>query len=122
MKPFDIELAKAGHPVQTRDGRPVRILCYDIKSEFYPIVGLVESPDGTVENPANFTNDGRASIYTPTNLDLFMALNKKEGWINLYRSSIYVAGVSNVYETKEEALKASTEEGYILTKKIEWEE
>lgn len=29
MKPFDIELAKQGKPVCTRDGRPVKILCYD---------------------------------------------------------------------------------------------
>lgn len=30
--------------------------------------------------------------------------------------------VSNVYETEEEALKDRYEKGYILTKKIEWEE
>lgn len=42
MKPFDIELAKAGYPVCTRDGRPVRILCFDRKSvDGYSILALV---------------------------------------------------------------------------------
>lgn len=40
MKKFDLELAKQGHPVQTRNGRPVRIICWDRKSE-YPIVALI---------------------------------------------------------------------------------
>lgn len=32
MKPFDIELAKAGHRVCTRDGKPARIICFDRRS------------------------------------------------------------------------------------------
>ena len=51
MKPFDIELAKAGYPVCTRDGRPVRILCFDRKSvDGYSILALVD--EGV------FTDDG----------------------------------------------------------------
>lgn len=44
MKPFDLELAKAGHPVQTRDGRPVRIICYDRKDNAHHLDyrGLIE--------------------------------------------------------------------------------
>lgn len=42
MKKFDLEKAKAGAPVCTRDGRPVRILCYDLKGGDYPIVACAE--------------------------------------------------------------------------------
>ena len=41
MKPFDLELAKKGHPVCTRDGRDARIICYDAKTGEYPIIALV---------------------------------------------------------------------------------
>lgn len=43
LKPFDLEAAKAGKPVCTRDGRKARIVCYDRKSENYPILALVEN-------------------------------------------------------------------------------
>ena len=32
LKPFDLEAAKAGAKVITRDGRPVRIICFDRKN------------------------------------------------------------------------------------------
>ena len=42
MKNFDIELAKQGKSVCTRDGRPARIVCYDfISLDNTPIVALV---------------------------------------------------------------------------------
>lgn len=31
LKPFDLEASKAGAPVMTRDGRPVRILAFDVE-------------------------------------------------------------------------------------------
>lgn len=46
LKPFDLEAAKAGKPVCTRDGRKVRIISFDRKFLFkgvsYPIIALVE--------------------------------------------------------------------------------
>ncbi len=39
---FDIEKAKAGAKVETREGRPVRIVCYDKKPEHSPILALVK--------------------------------------------------------------------------------
>jgi hypothetical protein len=59
MKEFDLELAKAGHPVCTRDGKPVRIVCFDAKGD-YPIVGLEYNTDLEdnidEELPRNYTN------------------------------------------------------------------
>lgn len=44
LKPFDLEAAKAGKPVCTRDGRKARIICYDRQSDHgFPLVALVES-------------------------------------------------------------------------------
>lgn len=125
MKAFDIKLAKAGHSVQTRDGRPVRILCYDrvSKLNIYPIVALVKTND--IENTIYYSKEG---IYSdsgkPTCLDLFMAPAKKEGWINIYPSKPLETlrkQVSEIYNSKEEALKYKFI-GCIATTKIEWEE
>lgn len=41
MKEFDLEKAKAGHPVCTRDGKEARILCFD-RIGHRPIVALVK--------------------------------------------------------------------------------
>lgn len=46
MKPFNLEQAKAGKPVCTRDGRKARIVCFDRNTEneegHYSIVALVQ--------------------------------------------------------------------------------
>lgn len=42
LKPFDLEAAKTGKPVCTRDGRKARIICFDKKDINYPIVALIE--------------------------------------------------------------------------------
>lgn len=41
QKPFDIEVAKKGAKVETKDGHSVRILCYDRIKTDYPIVALI---------------------------------------------------------------------------------
>lgn len=118
MKPFDIELAKAGHPVCTRDGRPVRILCYDfISPENNPIIVLVkinEKQEGIV----CYTGNGKNYPNGECSLDLMMAPEKKDGWINIYEGGI----VSSIYSTEKIALFNKIEDRYITTIKIEWEE
>lgn len=116
MKPFNIELAKAGHPVYTRDGRSARIICFDAKNE-YPIVVLVEK-DG-IESVARYTTEG---FYFSSDrgyyLDLMMKSTKKEGWINIYKNG----RTSFIYETKEDAFINHLDTNYLDTVKIEWEE
>lgn len=41
FKPFDLEQAKAGKPVCTRDGRKARIICFDLKNGNHPIVAAI---------------------------------------------------------------------------------
>ena len=42
MKPFNLEKAKQGAEVITRDGRKVKILTFSRRNNDYPIVALVD--------------------------------------------------------------------------------
>lgn len=117
MKEFNLELAKAGHQVQTRDGRPARVICYDKNGDKYPIIALI-SNEGK-ETPCLYDINGRHYIFGGN--DLVMVSTKKEGWINIYPKENYVGHISNAYETEEEALKERRPD-CLATKKIEWEE
>ena len=48
LKPFDIQKAREGKPVCTRDGHKARIICFDYNGETgdYPIVALVHYNKG----------------------------------------------------------------------------
>lgn len=126
LKPFDLEAAKAGKPVCTRDGRKVRILCYDLKGAEYPIVALVEAHDYLDESISTYDRNGRFDHDKENNNDLMMLPQKKEGWVNVYKS--YNVGkkipcMASIYPTKEEAKKSSVVGfDYVDTVKIEWEE
>lgn len=49
FKDFDVEKAKQGAKVLTRDGHSVRILSYDIKSKYSPILAAILEDDGSEE-------------------------------------------------------------------------
>ncbi len=76
LAPFDINLAKQGKPVCTRDGHKVRIICFDKKGGT-PIVGLIQE-DG-FETVATFNESGLCLINGAYNL--MMLPEKKEGWM-----------------------------------------
>lgn len=119
LKKFDLEAAKAGKPVCTRDGRKARIICFDRNWE-YPIVALIECENGE-EMISACDKDGKARIYETQGTDLMMLPEKKEGWVNIYKD--FEDRICCIYKTKEEALeKKETEDDYIITVKIEWEE
>lgn len=56
LKPFDLEAAKAGKPVCTRDGRKARIICWDKKGN-YPIVALIQDNENS-EHIEYYTENG----------------------------------------------------------------
>lgn len=123
LKPFDFEAAKAGKPVCTRDGRKARIICFDtINKGNYPIIALLE--DKGYEAVFYYNKDGKCNVGTER--DLMMLPEKKEGWVNVYKS--YNVGkktpcIASIYPTKEEAKKSSVVGlDYVDTVKIEWEE
>lgn len=120
MKKFDLEAAKAGAEVCTRDGREVRIICFDAKSK-YPILALIRRGDGK-ESLYTYTIDGHFIDVAdfPSDSDLFMSSTKHEGWVKIYREyGLYALGI---YETEAMAKQEIIPSGYVATAKIEWEE
>lgn len=120
LKEFDLEAAKAGKPVCTRDGRKARIICWDKKGN-YPIVALIQDNENS-EHIEYYTENGIFSNGgNEKNRDLMMFTRKKEGWLNIYKD--FEDTVCCVYPTEKEALEdGETEKDYITTIKIEWEE
>ena len=123
LKEFNLEAAKAGKPVCTRDGRKARIICFDAKSE-QPIIALVEDNHfGEIitqhhENGAISESETRTS-----NSDLMMLPEKKEGWVNVYKGIDGVTFSKHPYTSKDEAIKKSgILFGRIDTIKVSWEE
>ena len=129
MKQFNLDeyLKNPSRKVVTRDGRDARIVCTDRKSDYntdFPIVALVKDVEGT-EWSDNYTVEGKLFLNEETDSDLFFAPEKKEGWINIFKSSndIVFLGQSLIFESKEDAEKGGKEcESYATTIKIEWEE
>ena len=117
LKPFDIQKAREGKPVCTRDGRKARIICFDANDE-RSIIALLEfkCDNGCyVEKIETYYKDGKVHKESEWSNDLMMLPEKKEGWVNVYKERIY--------STKEEAIEA-TYDGltYVDTVKVCWEE
>lgn len=118
MKPFDLEAAKAGKPVCTRDGRKARIICFDtINKGNYPIIALLE--DKGSEAIFYYNKDGKCNV--GTELDLMMLPEKKEGWVNLCKNNSGDTLAVGVFPNREEAV-SNCPPSYLGTIKIEWEE
>ena len=121
MKPFNLEEAKAGKPVQTRDGRDVRILTFDKKGDYH-IVALINHCRS--EDVIVYRDNGITSANFDSDYDLFMKAEKKEGLINIYRGyneNSRSAGI--VFYTESEALAHGKNSiNYVTTIKVEWEE
>ena len=129
LKPFDLQKAKAGKPVCTRDGRKARIICFDRDWDMH-IVALVADPLG--ESVHYYLSNGKVDFDKQNDEDLMMLPEKKEGWINIYNAdtTFYYAD-GRVFETKDEAVQEAKEEvekeqreknEYIDTIRVEWEE
>lgn len=122
MKKFNLQEAKAGKPVCTRDGKNARIICFDRKNlDNYPIVALVDN--NGYEAHYYYTNKGNFKSYAEDSLDLFMAPEKHVGWVNIYGGERGDRLPSNIFNTEEEAVAIGKDyRTYITTTKIEWEE
>lgn len=133
MKEFDLEKAKAGAPVCTRDGNPVRIICWDAKDHFFPIVALVDDDD--TETVETFTDDGFwQNDKTDNGLNLMMATVKHEGYVLIVKSSYShqilrnarsdVAVHCRIFPSERAAKEAADAEKYTYEAiaHIEWEE
>ena len=121
LKPFNLDAAKQGKPVCTRDGSKARIICFDRKDNT-PIVALIERVDG-IEILECVHNDGKCFHYDTSDNDLMMLPEKKEGWVNVYKGIGGVRFSKHPYTSKDEAIKKSSILfGRIDTIKVSWEE
>ena len=95
MKPFDLEAAKRGEPVCTRDGTPVQ--------------QLVHFPEGVRVNKIAALSGGVINVYDDQGRyygdevhvsarDLFMATRKRTVWVNVYPPGTNCFG--GAYETE----------------------
>ncbi len=123
LKEFNLEAAKAGKPVCTRDGRKARIICWD-KKGLVPIVALIEHENSEIF--LAYYNNGRHTIRERSDNDLMMLPEKKEGYVNIYTNPRVGDRYSSntIFPSKEEAIQGITKSlgNYINTTKIEWEE
>lgn len=125
MRQFNLQefIDNPSRKVVTEDGRPVRIICTDMKSYNEKIVGLIMSDTG-IESIFTWTQQGKQYLNMDAPNDLFFAPEKHIGWINVYRNSdsgYTYAGA--VYDSQEDAKKRKViDENYVTTIKIEWEE
>ena len=122
MKPFNLEeyLANPSRKVVTRCGLAVtRFLCTDRKHT-KPIVACIE--DGCTEVVCFYAKNGKVTSNMSTDFDLFFATNKHEGWVNVYMNC-NERNLGALYSSKEDALEvAKSNDNYVATVKIEWEE
>ena len=116
-KKFDLEAAKAGKPVCTRDGRKARIICFDAKRKNGKrIIALIPSKDFIgFEDLIDYPDNGNYYGGHENDGDLMMLPEKKEGWAVIKKSDIY--------ETEEQAKEALLDSRIgVMIRKVEWEE
>ena len=126
MKQFNLEeyLKNPSKKVVTRMGRKVRIICTDREDSIYPIIALIKDDKRESEILVSYTKDGIPAEYNEAYYTLFFALEKHEGWLNIFKgNNFYHAENEIVYNSKKEAeIQGKNYMSYIATVKIEWEE
>ena len=117
LKPFDIQKAREGKPVCTRDGKKARIICFDAKrKDKKSIIALVPSRDYPgFEDLIAYPNNGNYHGGHENDGDLMMLPEKRSGWAKI-RKDI------NLYNTKEEADRKMIGNDDYVTAKVFWEE
>ena len=119
LKPFDLQKAREGKPVCTRDGRKARIICFD-RIDAKPILALVPSTDGKGEDVFDYFVSGkRIANSLESDLDLMMLPEKNEGWVNVYKGGLLD---TKTYPTKKEAFDTACPVDYVDTVKVCWKE
>lgn len=122
MKELDLNLVNQGHKIQTRDGRPARIICTNAKNSDFPVVVLITCENGE-EVAETCTKDGHININMKSERDIFMVSTVHKYWINLYRNSNGCLYAGDLFDSKEKALKIGQRDNkWVAVKKIKLEE
>lgn len=80
MKPFNLEKAKDGYTIVTRDGHPARLLAWDLDNSEYALVVAVRTPLSSEETVHLYDKSGKYLARGEHPHDLFMAPVKKWRW------------------------------------------
>lgn len=83
---------------QTRDGRPARVLCIDLKSQGAPVLAAVKFNDGR-EEVYSYAEDGTWYVGSGTH-DLIPRPVRRRKWINIYKNQEHY---STLFDSKEDA-------------------
>ena len=87
MNVFDIEKAKEGAAVCTRNGKKARIICFDRDyCNDLQIIALVKEDDSRNELVKIYNKHGVYTGPEGDSYDLMMAPVKKKVWINFYKT------------------------------------
>lgn len=113
LKLFDLESAKENKPVCTRDGKRVRVICFD-KAGVYPVVAPVQEEG--METCHFYSQDGKC-VDCGDEYDLMMLCKKKKGYVNVYSNMIH-----NTLENADKVRKRINNSNYIYTLEVEWKE
>lgn len=87
-------------PIETSDGKKARVICSDRKSEYWPIVALVENPGGS-EAVLYVDEDGAIQGFTTNIVNVPVRTSK-------YRNVYLNGGPSGKHDTVVAALRAAT--------------
>lgn len=106
MREFDLEAAKAGAAVCTKDGAKVRIICFDRISTKFPIVGLRRNTDNE-EYVVTFTTNGRRFYTSKDGGDLVM---RDDDYAEKLARGEYGKHIDEATETDREYLRRELSE------------
>lgn len=129
MKKFSLK-EYLEHPtwkIVTKSGKPVRIICTDRKSSTGEcVIGLVDDAyTWEKEIVLGWTKDGTCGNLF-SDFELYFLPEKREGYVNFYKTPEGVVTDTYVYTTEENAKSRASKpfysSNYIGTYKVEWDE
>lgn len=128
MKPFDLEAAKRGEPLITRDGRPAWFIG-EIPDCVNPVCPVVAYINDSPVIPFVYRSNGMQLRDEETEFDLFMAPDKKTRWLTVWSYAESCRGYASLLsDTKNDAINLADrmqKDGkrvLIEAMPIEWEE
>lgn len=117
--PFDVEKAKAGRKVVTRDLRPFVFGAYNPNAkEYRQVIGWVESFDIAC------SKDGKQFRDVESSLDIFLVAETKTMWMAICREENCdeTRNTSHLCSTEEDLVERGYTETFWIFKQIEIEE
>jgi hypothetical protein len=80
MKPFDLEAAKAGEPIMSKDGTPAKFIAHVPEAdELSRLVVMIGNRVLVLRQNGRFLSNGAHDF------DLFMAPKTRTVWVNFYK-------------------------------------